>query len=103
MNYSPRVLPEGCFALLSLIVGVATYWMLGLGYTELPLAARFKISLLQALVTLLATIPAAAVCSRWGERKSWAIIVAILMTAITWVLLFRTHRQNSAEASEGSA
>ena len=45
-GYSPRLLSDGCFVLLSLIVGGAAYWMLGLGYVQLPFGVRLIASLL---------------------------------------------------------
>src|SRR4030095_7376676 len=88
MRYSPRVLPEGCFALLSLIVGIATYWMLGYGYVPLAFQTRFVASLLHISITLLSTIPATVLCNLWGERKPWVLIISIPITVVIWTLLF---------------
>jgi hypothetical protein len=88
MSYSPRVLPDGSFALLSLIVGGATYWMLGLGSTQLHFPVRLAITLLLALITLFSLVPASVMCHRWGQHKPWVLIASIPTTAATWILLF---------------
>ena len=88
MSYAPRILPEGCLALLPLVVGGAAYWMLGFGYLPLPFRIRFIASLLHTLITLLSTIPAIMLCAAWGDRKPWVLMISIPITIVIWVLLF---------------
>jgi len=83
-----RLLPDGCFALLALIVGAAAYWTLGLGYEQLPLQPRLTVALLHTMITVLAMLPAIVLCNRWGERKPWVLVIAIPITIVIWVLLF---------------